>query len=304
MEQHTEETPEPNDRSNRLAASIGLGVLGLWGAWVLGLGRWLAEGFGVPGADAAAAAGQFGDLFGGLNALFTALAFGAVAWSALSQRHEMAMQRREMAMQREQLALQRQALKDQEREMAEQRKVFQQQAFESTYFQMLGQCRELHDQVAYWDTGTATIFGGDAFSALAGKCSDILKRMTPVQGDEYRMKVGMEYESTVYAGRMRTTLGPYFRNLYHLFKLIDAQASMSQDERTKYANLARAHLSGDTVLVLGVNGCSGHGDAFRPLIERFHLLKHVEINDPSRLLLLKRCFRETAFSGAAPFTAS
>jgi hypothetical protein len=121
-----EEIPEPVDRSNRYAWIILCVVVLLWLAWVGGGGKWAAATFGFESATTdpaskAAAAGQFGDLFGGLNALFTALAFAAVAWSAFSQRHEMALQRRELQLQRQELAAQR-------GEMQSQRAVLQEHA--------------------------------------------------------------------------------------------------------------------------------------------------------------------------------
>lgn len=48
--------------------------------------------------------GQFGDMFGGATALFSALAFVAVVLSLLLQRQELSLQRQELAQQRQELA--------------------------------------------------------------------------------------------------------------------------------------------------------------------------------------------------------
>jgi hypothetical protein len=48
--------------------------------------------------------GQAGDMFGGLNALFTGLAFAGVIVTILLQREELALQRRELEMTRDELA--------------------------------------------------------------------------------------------------------------------------------------------------------------------------------------------------------
>jgi hypothetical protein len=47
--------------------------------------------------------GQFGDIFGGINALFTGLAFAGVIYTILLQRKELDFQRKELGMQREEL---------------------------------------------------------------------------------------------------------------------------------------------------------------------------------------------------------
>lgn len=48
--------------------------------------------------------GQFGDLFGAVNALFSGLAFAGLIYTVLLQRHELALQREELKLQREEMA--------------------------------------------------------------------------------------------------------------------------------------------------------------------------------------------------------
>lgn len=47
--------------------------------------------------------GQFGDMFGGINALFTGLALAGVIYTILLQRHDLELQREELRLTREQL---------------------------------------------------------------------------------------------------------------------------------------------------------------------------------------------------------
>src|SRR5918994_4689704 len=47
--------------------------------------------------------GQFGDLFGGVNALFTGLAFAGVIYTILLQSNELELQREELRLNREEL---------------------------------------------------------------------------------------------------------------------------------------------------------------------------------------------------------
>jgi hypothetical protein len=77
--------------------AIAVAAWGAWGyvyvPWYMGLQH-----------DALEAGAKFGDLFGGINALFTALAFAAVAWSGWMQRNELALQREELELQRKEVA--------------------------------------------------------------------------------------------------------------------------------------------------------------------------------------------------------
>lgn len=74
--------------------------------------------------------GTFGDMFGGLNALFSGLAFAGIIYTIYLQRSELALQRQE-------LALTRNELQGQKIQMENQNKTLQLQRFESTFFELL-----------------------------------------------------------------------------------------------------------------------------------------------------------------------
>ena len=74
---------------------------------VLGAAYYLVVRLAIPGDDKR---GQFGDAFGAINAIFTGLAFAAVAYGIILQRRE---------------------IKQQQRELTDTREVFKQQSFES-----------------------------------------------------------------------------------------------------------------------------------------------------------------------------
>lgn len=56
--------------------------------------------------------GQFGDIFGGVNALFTGLAFAGVIYTILLQRRELELQREELRLNRAELSRSAQAQMD------------------------------------------------------------------------------------------------------------------------------------------------------------------------------------------------
>ena len=90
------------------------GVMILWGISIVLLPEW----FSTP-----AERGEFGDSFGGVNALFSGLAFAGVIWAILLQREELALQRKELANTRG--------------EMKEQKRAIQKESFERSFFQFL-----------------------------------------------------------------------------------------------------------------------------------------------------------------------
>lgn len=63
--------------------------------------------------------GQFGDIFGGINALFTGLAFAGVIYTILLQRDELRLQRTELTLTREELRRSAEAQTDQVTQLKE-----------------------------------------------------------------------------------------------------------------------------------------------------------------------------------------
>lgn len=59
--------------------------------------------------------GQFGDLFGSVNSLFSGLAFAGLIYTILLQGHELSLQREELRLQREEMARSREQLAEQAR---------------------------------------------------------------------------------------------------------------------------------------------------------------------------------------------
>lgn len=281
------------ETGDKIVIAAALVVLALWVLWLLGLGKWLALQLSSADADAMARVGQFGDMFGALNALFTAAAFVAVWWTGRMQRGELVLQRDELRMQREALGLQREELKLQRGELADTRKVVARQTFESMFFQMLRLNRELHASIRNPWSGA---IGSEAMTGLAGRCAEcasVAVGRLPIGGaTAVREELGRHYDRTVYE-RCEPTLGPYFRQLYHLFKLID---ELDDDEATrhKYANIARAQLSAVDLSVLAANGCSSIGAGFARYIERYGLLKHFP-NDLNRPIYEQSCYSRKAF---------
>jgi hypothetical protein len=149
------------------------------------------------------------------------------------------------------------------------------QNFEGTYFKLLTDFSNVADKVDISDVGWSNHSGHKSFLTMFRdlrhrygtklvnlKHTPTDAQMTQVHYWEFYKKYAPE-------------LGPYFRTLYHLFKFVDDQSSLTDDEKIVYANIARARLSQNELLILFYNGTWGEGREFRTVIDRYGILKHV-----------------------------
>jgi len=65
-------------------------------------------------------------------------------------------------------------------------------------------------------------------------------------------------------------IGHYFRNLYTIIKIVDRS---SVENKRDYTNIIRAQLSSSELVLLFYNCISPWGRKFKPLVERYALLK-------------------------------
>ncbi len=195
---------------------------------------------------------DFGNYFGG--ALTPALAFLsliALLWTIQLQSDALEVSREELRRSTEQLEKSAKAL--------------QKQNFEGTYFQML---RRFNDSVGEMSQGD-------------GKGRDVLFRISMLLFNKLNSastddiaSLKARYEE--FHQKYRKDLDPYFRLLFHIFTFID-RSELLEDERVVYANIARAQLTNYELRLLFYNGMVGEGkQGFKPLIERYGLLKHLD----------------------------
>ena len=71
-------------------------------------------------------------------------------------------------------------------------------------------------------------------------------------------------------------VGHYFRTLYNIIKYVDQSDLPSDDEKKMYTNLVRAQLSSPELELLYFNCLHPVGEKFKPLVERYTLLKHLD----------------------------
>lgn len=264
---------------------------------------------------------QFGDFVGGIIGSIWALAGVILFYVALTdQRKDFETNRKVLESQTEILNQQIKEFELQRDELSQTRKVFEAQSktlqlqqFESTFFNLLSlhhqivNSIDLKSQVDKFDnTGffkvvpkhnekVEKIFdittGRDCFVKFCKGFRNTYKLMKEKsEGKSEKEICKMAYSQ--YYQKHHSDLGHYFRNLYHIFKFVK---NSNIENKKNYTNLVRAQLSNDELFLLFYNCISDIGIKFKPLIEEFSLLKHLNNNDFIDENRHKIFYRESSF---------
>ena len=223
-------------------------------------------------------------MFGAVNALFSGLAFVGVIYAISMQRHEIAIAKAEIKYtktilneQKEQLALQNQETKKQD--------------FENTYFQLVRLFTEITNQIdlqKMGKSGTMVTKGKDVFPIFL----DRFKKYYQSNKKDTAIKNPFELSYDNFYSDYNAELGHYFRFLYNIIAFIE---NSDVNNKYFYAKILRAQLSDAEAAMLFYNGLAKHGEKkFKPLIEKYGLLKNVNDRDVVDLELRDR-YKAAAF---------
>ena len=255
----TPQTLNPEDKGETWLALIGIASLVLV---LLGIYAWAVLRFVGGGTDG----GVFGDMFGGANALFSGLAFAGLIYTIL-------LQRRELGLQRDELRLTRTETTRQADQLAKQSDTFDQQQFDSTFFQLVQLHASILSGIELPNVGSFRQAGRGAFVQFKAELGQALPEFR-TRGTHRKVAVQQAYERISAPGR--TSLGHYFRNLYHIIKFVDG-SRRTDAEKKQYTSFVRAQLSENETVVLFFNAQLARAAKFQPLIEKYALLEHLPI---------------------------
>lgn len=217
--------------------------------------------------------GTFGDMFGAVNALFTGLAFAAVIYAILIQRHEVGLLKEELNRSKEIMEKQQELANVQ---IAAQAK----QQFEVTFFNLLNLFNSLSGKIKT-SMGEYDYLGKDAFpifleqmlDSQINKTNDGAGGFVSLPADH--LPSAEDLYNHFYSSNSEK-LGHYFRTLYNLFKFVDVSL-MTDVEKRMYTKIIRAQLSNGEVMLLYLNGLSQFGkERFKPYLEKYAVLKNVD----------------------------
>jgi len=223
--------------------------------------------------------GAFGDMYGGINALFSGLAFGGIILTIYLQRNELTLQRKELRLTRNEFKQQNETLKN--------------QSFENTFFKMISLHHEIVDKLEieemplFENVETERYEKRRVFDYCKDKLSRLLfqrKKGDKLHGKSTSREIAEfndNYIERPYKEFFNSTtqhlLSHYFRNLYHIFKYIYS-SNMEKESQQFYASLARAQLSSHELYLLFYNGLShGYGNPnFLFYMKEFDLLDNFD----------------------------
>ena len=211
--------------------------------------------------------GQSGDLYGGANALFAAIAGALVAWAG---------------------HLQSKTLRKTQEALNQDRRQGRRDQFEATFFIALGLLKDrirtirtrpivkkrprrlIRTKDEAW---TAPVkVGPDALEAFAAAVSNGAQHFIS-DDQKYTWKILLSHFQELY-GRRSSDLGPVFRLLEQIFRLI-SESDLNTGQKGFFARLARDELRDASVLLLALYGMTYEGRNIRRYIVDFRLLENM-----------------------------
>ncbi|NRS15863.1 hypothetical protein HP398_05370 [Brevibacillus sp. HB1.4B] len=225
--------------------------------------------------------GQTGDWLGGSSVpLLTFASFVLLIATFTTQKKELEQTNKALLEQQEELELTRQAHLAQNLNLEKQR-------VESAIFQGISLHNEIvnsmerveenqdynyntHSRTTYVVTHSGRNVIKELYLELSFKLSTDIEHMTI---DKRLLIIQSKYK--FWYEENEHYIGHYYRNLYHLFKMIDTSI-LDPKEKEKYADIVRAQLSSSELLLLFYNAVSfTEENNFIPLIIRYNILKHI-----------------------------
>ena len=225
--------------------------------------------------------GQFGDLFGSVNALFSGLAFAGLIITIIQQRHD--------------LQIQRQANDQSKKELNQQNETMKKERFENTFFKMLEVQQSIVNDLYAADSHSEWVKQDEPNGTFA---KEILTK------DEYRGRNLFYYvfvlcnhklanqifpnktsasglsEVIKFRGKacfddyMTTTMfDHYFRHLYTILKFIEENDWLGETKQYQYATFVRATLSRYELVMLYYNGF--FHPKMKKMMEKYCLLNNI-----------------------------
>lgn len=225
------------------------------------------------------AAADFGNSFGGISALFSALALAAVAGTLIQGQRQLQIQQIELVKNTAMLRAQRNELREQNRFHAR-------REVQTTFFDLL---RTLESTISHMSVPAGRFIGR---MIVEGPMSDAHGRNAfNWWARELSREIGVPKEDTPAAKLMEDTrtaygafyrnhsgeLGHYFRLMYHIVGFVDRDSVLADEEKKFLIRILRAHLSQPESYLLFYNCLSEHGyEKFHPLVEEYDLLQNFD----------------------------
>jgi hypothetical protein len=269
----TDGLPENDPMVMRLESRIALYT---WFAWVLiAIGfltlvvPLLSDAFGYtlfqlpPNEIGDYAAGITGSLFALAGVFFLYIAF-------LGQRIQILLQQYEIRQTQEEIRLQTSAIQAQNEQLQEQNEEQHRTAFENNFFQLVSLLASLRDDLKYKE-----LVGPELMRHVFQEFIKAHRLHTNQMKCHTAAETIDQSFDRVYVA-LGFNLDHYFRNVYTVMKYI--KQNENKNEERFYSNILRAQLSDIELKLIFYYGLTPiAAEKFKPLIEEFHMLKHLRM---------------------------
>lgn len=251
--------------------------------------------------------GEFGDMFGAVNALFSGLAFAGLIITLFLQRQELGLQREELEQTREEL-------KNQRAEFEKENETLKYQRFENLFYNMLNLQQEIviglrfdyDDEVpVYYTNGPdnhlqrenrsvkQSVVGREVFRYTFDEVDLNLSEINSFglrnRNEGYRLFLNKKGLSAYDDTWIPTRFDHYFRHLYKIIQFVDQQ-EFPFGEAYKYVSMLRGTLSRYELVWIYYNALNPAFIKFKKLIEKYSLLKNLREDLLTRCLETERYY--------------
>lgn len=235
--------------------------------------------------------GQFGDLFGVVNALFSGLAFAGLIIT-IRQQHL------DLEYQSQSIAQTKQELENQTREFNEQNETLRIQRFENTFFKMLEVQQSIVNDLYAADSHKERVEevspdnyrrlskeilaqdeyrGRNLFYYVFLRCPHFIPNYYKTGGDRevYGLREVIKYRGMLHIEEYLTLtmFDHYFRHLYTILKFITQNDWLGKEKQYQYSTFVRATLSRFELVMLYYNGF--FHPKMKKMMERYCLLNNI-----------------------------
>lgn len=254
-------------------------------------------------------AGLFGDSFGAIQALFSALALAGVVLAIFLQSRELSLQRSELKFTRAEIGKQTEQFEGQKLQFESQKLQFElqnetliQQRFENTFFHLLTLHHEIVGSIADRKSEKGEAFETRGRAVFTGAYIPLKERYRGLRPnspeDQKALEADIELIRNQFSWFYRR-FGPYFTNFFSIIEFVDHNRIGYLEVKQFYISLLRAQLSDyELIFVYYYAITSQNRDRYRKLAEAYHLFTELvqkDLLDPAHTRYFKKpAFRETA----------
>ena len=268
-------------------------------AWVCVILGGIAAGFGLcaihredKGFSSLTNLGNFGSYAqGSVASLWSLGALFFLYATLLAQRRQIEQQEHQLELQRGQFESEQKRQKfeheQQEVQFQLQQRALELQSYENSFYQLLTLFSAVRHEVTLkheqFEGEIKTYEGIKCFSASRNLIKAAYHHQAAARQPDAGSHELQEIETAArdffmqFYTPFKEELDQYFRILYHVIKYVDSSPVLVTDaERRRYTSLVRAQLSDNELFLLFYNGICPHAEKFRPLIEKYGLLEHLD----------------------------